>query len=114
MSTGRRTAPRLKILLTGRCIVGDQALNWTIVNISLSGTRPAFCYPVGPPDRFHRHIDGRDEAFGAALARRHGLEVGVGFDHAAAAIEALCSRAEELVEWQAPAALRLDVSLPGS
>jgi hypothetical protein len=83
--TDRRVAPRLKTLLTGRCLFDGHAFDCSIVNISLSGARLAFGFPVGIPDRFRLHIGGKDNVYHATVAWRRGLEVGVSFDHAAAA-----------------------------
>lgn len=86
--TDRRVAPRLKTLLTGRCVFDGRSFDCTIVNISLSGARLAFGFPVGLPDRFRLHIGGRDNVYAATVVWRRGLEVGVSFSHAAAAVEA--------------------------
>ncbi len=111
----RRVAPRLKTLLSGRCVHEAGSYDCSVLNVSLSGARLSFGSAVALPDRFTLHISGKGNAQAVTVAWRRGLEVGVSFDQpAAAATEAPASlHAGPASAEQAAPRLRRELRLPG-
>jgi hypothetical protein len=97
----RRVAPRLKTLLSGRCVHEAGSYDCSVLNVSLSGARLSFGSAVALPDRFTLHISGKGNSQVATVAWRRGLEVGVSFDQPAAAAT------------EAPASLRVEPASAG-